>query len=55
MCSIILWAFWGLLQLADGGNDGSRLIWTAPDQEVAAMLTNLSWDDDTPECPKPAR
>ncbi|MFI5380866.1 MAG: hypothetical protein ACHRHE_16330, partial [Tepidisphaerales bacterium] len=52
MCGMILWAFWGLVQLAESNSERRGLIWTSPDSEVAAMLSNLSWDDDAPECPK---
>ncbi len=53
MCCLILWAFWGLVQLANANTEYRRLTWAAPDPEAVAMLTSFAWDDDPPECPKP--
>ena len=55
MCGLILWAFWGLMQVADAGSDSSRTISTAADPAAVALLAELTWDEDAAACPNPAK
>ncbi len=49
----ILAAFWGLILLTEAKNERRRMIWTAPDSAVVAMLANLPWDEEPADCPEP--